>query len=50
MDQAANSLVDLRGDIENVDDTADAAFATMAKVRTEYENAAVEAGRIGKLP
>ncbi|WP_420032362.1 DUF6571 family protein [Streptomyces sp. cg28] len=30
-------------------DAADAAFATMAKVRTEYENAAVEAGRIGKL-
>ncbi|MEU6846162.1 hypothetical protein ABZ930_30230 [Streptomyces sp. NPDC046716] len=30
-------------------DAAEAAFVTMAKVRTEYENAAVEAGRIGKL-
>ncbi len=30
-------------------DAADAAFATMAKARTEYENAATEAGRIGKL-
>ncbi|WP_306323331.1 MULTISPECIES: hypothetical protein [unclassified Streptomyces] len=30
-------------------EAAEAAFATMAKVRTEYENAAIEAGRIGKL-
>ncbi|MBA4864418.1 hypothetical protein H1V43_24300 [Streptomyces sp. PSKA54] len=30
-------------------DAAEAAFATMAKARTEYENAATEAGRIGKL-
>jgi hypothetical protein len=30
-------------------DAAEAAFATMAKARTEYENAATEAERIGKL-
>lgn len=30
-------------------DAAEAAFVTMAKARTEYENAATEAGRIGKL-
>ncbi|MCL8016806.1 hypothetical protein [Streptomyces sp. AS02] len=30
-------------------DAAESAFATMAKARTEYENAATEAERIGKL-
>lgn len=30
-------------------DAAEAAFATMARARQEYENAATEAGRIGKL-